>query len=59
MKGRNTIQINQATMVEAIQYWLKREMVTAPTVLSVTKDTRYTIGADIYNVEVETPEEPS
>lgn len=58
MKGRNTIQINQATMVEAIQHWLTREMRIAPTVLSVTKDSRF-VGADVYNVEVESPEDPS
>ena len=36
MKGKNTIQINEATMCEAVQYWLEREMKTAPEVLSVS-----------------------
>lgn len=58
MKGRNTLQINQATMTEAIQYWLEREMKTAPKVLSVDKNTKY-IGADVFDVEVESPEDAS
>lgn len=36
MVGKNDLVLNQATMIEAIQYWLDSKMKeTAPTVLSV------------------------
>ncbi len=56
MKGRNTLQINQATLVEAVQYWLDREMKTAPKVLSVKHNSKY-IGADVFDVEVDSAAE--
>lgn len=41
MKGINELIINQATMVEAVQFWLDSKMVQqAPRVLAVTETGR-------------------
>ena len=56
MKGRNTIQINEATMREAIQYWLEREMKTAPEVLSVSAGPTKYNACTTFEIEVESPE---
>ena len=37
MKGTNTLQFNEATMVEALQGYLDRIMTQAPEVVSVTQ----------------------
>jgi hypothetical protein len=38
MNGRNTLKINQATMIEAVQYWAASQFKEAITVTGVTKD---------------------
>ena len=53
MKGSNTLEFNEATIIEAIQYWLNSQFVEgkAPTVKSVkggsgTYDNTFKIGVD-------------
>lgn len=57
MKGKNTIQINEATMCEAIQYWLEREMKTAPEVLSVSAVPTGYNACTTFEIEVGSPED--
>ena len=41
MKGSNTLELNEATMIEAVQFWLNSQFVEgkAPVVKSVTGGT--------------------
>lgn len=56
MKGSNTIKVNEATMMEAMQYWINSWFVAgeAPTVTSV-KSSKDDLTFDI---EVESKEKP-
>jgi len=38
MKGSNDLILNEDTMIEAIQYWLNAQMVSAPKVTSVKRE---------------------
>jgi hypothetical protein len=51
MIGSNTLIINEATMIQAVQYWLDSVMVKAPKVTGVTNDSY--IGFKILLVEEE------
>jgi len=35
MKGSNTFVLNEATMMEAIQFWLNSKMINAPKVTGI------------------------
>lgn len=41
MKGNNTLQLNEATMIEAVQYWLDSQMMpgASPKVVRVAPHT--------------------
>lgn len=54
MKGSNTLKLNQATMVEALQLWVANTWHTPPTVKSVSED-RHPSGAVQFLVELESP----
>ncbi len=51
MKGKTTIQINQATMVEAIQQYFDKQLASAHTVKSVLKDKNVYSDAEGFVVE--------
>lgn len=38
MIGNNELVLNEATMIEALQFWLNAQMHTAPVVKGVTQD---------------------
>ena len=38
MKGKNELILNEATMIEAVQFWLASQMPEAPRVVSVAND---------------------
>ncbi len=50
MKGSNNLILNQATMIEAVQYWLDAQMVKAPKVTGVKRDT--TGLGDLFKIEL-------
>jgi len=49
MKGNNTLQLNEATMIEAVQYWLNGQFVIgrAPKVTGVTCKDSYSSEFEI------------
>jgi len=54
MNGKNEIHINQATMKDAIQLWLKDQFKTPPKVTCVRKNTNtHGAGSDQFIVSVE------
>ncbi len=55
MKGSNDLILNEATMIEAMQYWLNSQMVAAPRVVSVKR--KQTGLSDQFRIELDsTPE---
>lgn len=50
MKGNNTLSINQATMIEAMQMYFDAQLAMKQTVLSVSKDTSNYSSADAFLV---------
>lgn len=57
MKGSNDLILNEATMIEAIQYWLNAQMVKAPTVTSVKRETSGL--SDQFRIELDSEHEQS
>ena len=57
MKGRNTLVFCPATMHEALEYYLARELKEKVSVTKITKDDKG-IGYDVsqFSVEIETTE---
>jgi hypothetical protein len=47
MKGNNTLELNQATMIEAVQVWVDKSFVKPPQVLGVSKRDEYTFTVTI------------
>lgn len=57
MKGTNTLRLNEATMVEAVQRWLNATML--PTAATLVKSITYTTESNcpVFDVRVEGTEE--
>ncbi len=52
MQGNNTLTLNAATMIEAVQLWLDSRMqAPVPTVMSVEADTKG-YGSNTFKVEL-------
>ena len=50
MRGRNTLTLNQATMIDALQLWVKHVMKDpAPKVVGVKK----TAHTDLYEIQLD------
>lgn len=57
MQGNNTLILNTATMIEAVQQWLDRQMVQrAPTVTGVEAEGK-NYGSTTFKVELSTDAE--
>lgn len=52
MKGSNSLYVNQATMVEAVQLWVDATFKNAPRVELVKKDPEYNMGCDCFIVKL-------
>lgn len=50
MKGNNTLIFNQATMIEAVQFYLNAQMVNASKVTSVK--TGGSVNGDYFKIEI-------
>lgn len=57
MKGKSVMQINQATMIEAMQQYFDKQLTTTHTVKSVIKDTNVYGSIDSFVVEFSEVEE--
>lgn len=56
MIGNNELHLNEATMIQALQYWLDSKMVnTAPTVTGISMPDKY---SSTFVVKLETKEPP-
>ena len=57
MKGQNTLKLNQATMIEALQYWLDSQLVKAGS--QVVKEVREEDNiSSTFKVLIEEKEQP-
>ena len=56
MKGCNKLLINQATMIEAIQFWIDNEM-DNPVVVTKVSTVASSFDADEFEIKLETKEE--
>ena len=59
MKGNNVLELNEATLVIALQFWLESQFRDglAPQVVAVNYDNRYP-GTGIFKVEITSDETP-
>ena len=56
MVGTNTLELNEATMIEAVQYWLNAQLVnSAPVVTSITMGAGM---AKTFSVQIESQVRP-
>lgn len=55
MQGVNEFQLNEATVMEALQYWMNKAMLTEEKHVKVTavkmKDTGYSVNVFVVTVE--------
>lgn len=58
MKGNNTLELNQATLIEALQLWCDATFKTPPEVLSV-KQSKDNYSGTTFTVELAEPESPA
>jgi len=56
MMGKNTLTLNQQTMVEAVQVWVNQTFTTPPTVVLVTKIEDYSGDTHSFAVSLEVTE---
>ena len=56
MKGSNTLLLNQATVIEALQEYLDKRYEPKVKVVSVNKDASQSYGDDSFKVLISEPE---
>lgn len=57
MKGNNAMEINEATMIEAIQYWLRSVMTGEPPKVTSVSMEGSGVAPKTFRIELLTPDE--
>ncbi|MHB0978424.1 MAG: hypothetical protein ACYC1K_03445 [Minisyncoccota bacterium] len=51
MKGSNSLVLNTATMIEAMQYWMNSQMICPPVVVGVAHEREN--SCDVFKISLE------